>query len=96
MIEPAETADLGDQRRGVHDRDATQCLQGFDHRRQRPCRQQVDDRLIEACAQLVGPLDPLDMLLQHQMLSRVHEAQVGQPAAMGLAPTRARIAQPMA
>jgi hypothetical protein len=36
MVEPSEAADLGDQRRRVHHRDAAQRLQGFDHRRQRP------------------------------------------------------------
>ena len=51
---------------------------------------------MDARAQLVGPLDPLDVLLQHQILGRLLKALVCEPATVRLAPAGARVAPPMA
>lgn len=81
VVEAAERADLGDQRDRVQDRDAAQRLDGLDHRRQGPARQELDHRRRDPFTEHLRPLDPLDELFQHQMLGGVFKAKIGQPAA---------------
>src|SRR5262245_15836589 len=78
--EAAKVSDLSHQHYGGQERDAAHRLQGGDHRCQRPVRYQLADLLAQAIATALGLVDRIDLLLQHDLLGWVLEAEPDQPA----------------
>ena len=78
--EPTKVPDLGRQHHGREEGNAAHRLQGSDDRRQRPGGHQLPDLLTQTVAPTLGLGDGVDLLLQHDLLGGVGEAEPGQPA----------------
>jgi hypothetical protein len=69
--------------------DATHGLERANDRRQRPARQQGRDLLGQQHHSPLRVLDRVDIVLQHDLLGWMLEAQCGQPTPIGHGPRRA-------
>ena len=72
-----EVADLGDHGHRDDQADAAHRLHGLDHRRHRPARQQVLDLRGQARDPRLRVLDGVDVVLQHDLLGGMVEADRG-------------------
>ena len=93
--EAAEVADLGHQHHRRQEGDAAHRLQSGDDRRHRPVGHQLPDLLAQAVAAPLGLSDCVDLLLQHDLLGRVCEAEPGQPAPVCWRPSLAAREHPI-
>ena len=84
--EATEVADLGGDGHGHDLADATHGLERSNDRRQRPARQQVRDLLGQSGHPPLRVLDGVDIVLQHDLLGWMREAQRRQPPSIGQGP----------
>jgi hypothetical protein len=94
--EAREIAQFGDQRRRINQRHTAHRLQCRHRRGQRPVRQHRLDLRRQSIAPRLGALDRRDVILQHNVMDRLLEAEPGQPAAMQLGPRRPPIVASLA
>ncbi len=85
-VEATHVTDFGNERYGDDEGDATHRLIGGNHRRHRPSWHDGMKLLIKALHPASAILDGVDTLLQHDLLRRMLERLVGQPARMRVRP----------
>ncbi len=86
VLEGTHVTDFGNERHGDDEGDATHGLIGANHRRHRPSWHDGMKLLIKALHPASAILDGVDSLLQHDLLRRMLERLVGQPARMRVRP----------
>jgi hypothetical protein len=85
-VEATHVTDFGNERHGDDEGDAPHRLIGGNHRRHRPSWHDAMKLLIKALQPAGAILDRVDRLLQHDLLRRMLERLVGQPARMRVRP----------
>ena len=96
IVEAAQISGLGDQGDGDDQGDATHGLQGLDHGRHGPTREQLLDLPGQSIAPGLGVLDGMDGVLQHDLSGRMLETDRRQPASVRQRPIPAMADMPVA
>ena len=86
IVEAIEIAHFGDDGDRRHEGHPAHRLERLNDGRHRPSRNQILDLLHQASGPLFGVMNGMDIVLQHDLLGRVVEANRRQPAAIGQGP----------
>jgi hypothetical protein len=80
MLESADIADLDHEAGSHHQVDTSKCLKSVDDRRERPSRQEFCNGVLDATEPLLGEPDCLDVFLQYDLVGRMLEILLLEPA----------------
>jgi len=87
IVEPVEVANFGHHRHRHDERDPAHGLYRPDYRREAQARQQDRDLIGQSLDPGLGVSHGMDIVLEHDLLRRVFEANRRQPVRVSLRPT---------
>jgi len=88
-LKAAEVTDFGHDGGSNKDRNTSEGLDSRNHGRQGPLRNKFGDAALQSVIEFFGPLDSGKQLLEHEMLGRMGELQLAEPAPVRLGPVLA-------